>query len=70
MIDGGIYAGGAIGELNGHDDESLMTNCFNKGDVSVVREGVKSFYDNKYVFKDQEPSGWKAGDESSVFDWE
>lgn len=56
-VESPLTAGGVIGELVGHDDESLMTNCFNKGAVSVVWEGVKSFYDNKYVFDEQELGG-------------
>lgn len=57
-VRGEICAGGVIGEFIGYDDnESLMTNCFNKGAVSVVWEGIKSFYDNKYVFRDQELGG-------------
>ena len=57
VVESPLTAGGVIGELNGHDDESLMTNSFNKGAVSVVWEGVKSFYENKYVFRDQELGG-------------
>lgn len=50
-------AGGIVGYSYGDDYEVLMTNCFNKGSVAVVWEGVKSFYEGKYVFEDQELGG-------------
>ncbi len=50
-------AGGIVGYSYGDDYEVLMTNCFNKGSVTVVWEGVKSFYDGRYVFEDQELGG-------------
>lgn len=59
-VESPLTAGGIVGYCNGdyyEDYKVLMTNCFNKGPVTVVWEGVKSFYDGKYVFEDQELGG-------------
>ncbi len=56
-VESPVTAGGVIGYSSGNEYEVLMTNCFNKGKVSVIWEGVKSYYDNKYIFQDQEIGG-------------
>ena len=56
-VESPFTAGGIVGYSHGDNYEVLMTNCFNKGTVAVVWEGVKSFYDGKYVFEDQELGG-------------
>lgn len=56
-VESPLTAGGVIGFSYGDKYEVLMTNSFNKGKVSVVWEGVKSFYDDKYVFDEQYVGG-------------
>lgn len=56
-VESPLTAGGIVGYANGKDYEVLMTNCFNKGKVSGLWEGVKSYYGNKYVFEEQDIGG-------------